>query len=88
MGPQRQWKNMMNPTRMLVSLVLIGTMIATLVNAFLFGSRILTIVLLCVQMSALVWYVLSYIPGGRMFCKKCLKSMCCGGDEEKSESMI
>jgi hypothetical protein len=88
MGPKRQWKNMMKPTRMVVSLILLASMIATLLNAFVFKSRILTIVFLCVQVCALVWYTLSYIPGGRMCCKKLMKSLCCGDDEEKGESMI
>jgi hypothetical protein len=63
-------------------------MIATLVNAFAIKNRLLTIIFLCVQVAALIWYTLSYIPGGRYCCKKLMKTLCCNGDDDKGESMV
>ena len=88
-GPQRQIKNMLDPKRATVSLVFIASMVMTLVSALVLKSNILVIVCTAIQFCSLVWYVLSYIPYGRQYCMKCIKSCCCGAEEgEMSEPIV
>ena len=86
-GPKKQWKNMMKPYRAVVSLVFLGTIVATVVFGFILsGSTLVVAILAAAQFCAMVWYALSYIPYGRKFCGTCLKSCCC--DKEGSYSEI
>eukprot|EP00744_Colponema_vietnamica_P010866 GILI01015309.1.p1 GENE.GILI01015309.1~~GILI01015309.1.p1 ORF type:complete len:171 (+),score=33.08 GILI01015309.1:30-515(+) len=71
-GPQKQWKNMTHKDRAITSLVYIVAMIFTLLSACVWKQPILVLVFVLIQFCALVWYVLSYIPGGRSM----MKSMC------------
>jgi hypothetical protein len=77
---------MLEPKRAIVSLVFLISMASTLVFAIVFSSKLLTIISTAVQFCALVWYVLTYIPYGRKFCMNCLKSCCCGANEEDEKS--
>ena len=86
-GPKKQWKNMMKPYRAVVSLVFLGTIVATVVFGFILSDSTLVVAILAAaQFCAMVWYALSYIPYGRKFCGTCLKSCCC--DKEGSYSEI
>ena len=81
-GPKQQWKNMMKPYRAVVSLVFLGSIIATVVIGLFFTDSPLVVgILAACQFCAMVWYALSYIPFGRKFCGTCLKSCCCGQNE-------
>ena len=85
-GPKKQWKNMMKPYRAVVSLVFLGTIVATVVFGFIFsGSTLVVAILAAAQFCAMVWYALSYIPYGRKFCGTCLKSCCCNKEGSYSE---
>ncbi len=79
---------MLKPTRFVVSLIFLCSMIGTLINSFIIQSWILMIILICTQFCSLIWYTLSYIPGGRTFCTKCLKAICCNKSSDKEESII
>lgn len=87
MGPKKQCENMLNPVRATVSFVLLGSMISTVVLALLGISKILILVSIGIQFCALTWYVLSYIPSGRTYCGRCLKSCLFGGSEDTYESI-
>lgn len=88
MGPKRQIKNMLDPKRATVSIIFVSSMAMTLVSALVIKSNIMVICFTAVQFCSLVWYVLSYIPYGRQYCMKCLKSCCCGGEETEMEAPI
>lgn len=74
MGPKKQCENMMKPQRKLTSLMLFLSMGTCLVMAFSGISKLIVMVGIIFQFITLVWYVLSYIPGGQSLCSKCVKS--------------
>jgi len=71
-GPWRQLKNMLAPTRLIATIIYFAAMIMTLVAAFVVKSALLVIIFLIIQAGALTWYTLSYVPGARFVVKKCL----------------
>ena len=86
-GPQSQWKKMMKKTRMLISIVLLASLIATIIfGGFLYDKdkkwhKLLIIVLMIIQEVSLFWYSLSFIPFGRTIFKKIFCKVCCPSDE-------
>ena len=74
MGPKKQCENMMKPQRKLTSLMLFLSMGTCLIMAFSGISKLIVMVGIIFQFITLVWYVLSYIPGGQSLCSKCVKS--------------
>lgn len=81
-GPAKQFKTMMKPTRMAISIVLILLIIATLVVGIMWSEyEIIILILAGLQFLAMAWYNLSYIPFGRKIVKKIFKK-CCDCDEE------
>jgi len=87
-GPKRQLQNMKHPTRLVVSIILVVSIVMTLISALLISSKLLTIIFIIIQFISLTWYVLSYIPYGREFCTKCMKQCCCGEKSEGSSMPI
>ena len=78
-----QVKKMLEPVRALNTIILLGSMAATIVFALIttgIGS-VLVYISIGVQYAAMVWYILSYIPHGQEFCAGCMKS-CCAGCKE------
>ncbi|EFA84058.1 hypothetical protein PPL_03131 [Heterostelium album PN500] len=71
-GPVKQFKNMMQPTRAICAIVFVLSMILTLVAVFSGWSFILIIFLIIFQVCALLYYIFSYIPYGR----ECLRGIC------------
>ena len=63
-GFQRQLRHMVSTERLPFSAVYVGSMVATLYFATIKKSYLLTVFFSVVQMAALVYYVLSYFPGG------------------------
>eukprot|EP00003_Mantamonas_plastica_P027034 TRINITY_DN5697_c0_g1_i2.p3 TRINITY_DN5697_c0_g1~~TRINITY_DN5697_c0_g1_i2.p3 ORF type:complete len:156 (-),score=27.37 TRINITY_DN5697_c0_g1_i2:655-1122(-) len=74
-GPWRQFKNMTKKNRLIASgiyvLALAGTLWAALKPD---PSVILVILMVVIQFCALIWYCLSYVPGGRATCSALAKS--------------
>jgi hypothetical protein len=70
-GFARQAKNMFKATRLVATLMYLGCLIMTIVSACVLKSFPLTMMFLVLQALALVWYCLSYIPGGRSVLKSC-----------------
>lgn len=73
----KQVKQMMQPIRATCTIVLLISMVVTIVLEVLKIS-FLNWIAYVVQYFAMVWYILSYIPGGQVFCENCLKSCCAG----------
>ena len=74
MGPKKQCENMMKPQRKCTSLILFSSMITCLIMAFAGVSKLIVLVAIAIQFMALIWYVLSYVPGGQRMCSGCIKS--------------
>jgi len=77
-GPRKQCQNMFAKKRRLATVVYFTMMLATLLVAVLSGvppGARLPLVVLCMvlQVLAMIWYSLSYIPFGRDLAKKCCK---------------
>ena len=65
MGPMKQCQSMMDEKRRIATLVYIGSLIMTIVTAFVVKSMLLCLVCIAIQYTALFWYSLSYIPYGQ-----------------------
>ncbi|EGC38887.1 hypothetical protein DICPUDRAFT_93731 [Dictyostelium purpureum] len=73
-GPVKQFKNMMEPHRLICAIVFIASMALTLTAVFLGWSFIIVIFFIILQICALLYYTFSYIPYGR----QCLRGLCSG----------
>ncbi|KYQ88985.1 hypothetical protein DLAC_10199 [Tieghemostelium lacteum] len=71
-GPMKQIKSMVQPTRLICAIVFVLSMILTLVGVFYGWSFIIIIFLIIFQICALLYYIFSYIPYGR----QCLQGVC------------
>ncbi|KAL1502976.1 hypothetical protein AB1Y20_011047 [Prymnesium parvum] len=69
-GPAKQCRDMLAPSRRLASLVYMATLVATLLSVFVFKLVVLALLCILLQALALAWYVLSYIPYGQAGAKK------------------
>ena len=71
-GPKGQLKDMFKKSRLLLTLLYLGSLIATLVLAFLLPENLkgLVLVTLVIQMFAYFLYTFSYVPFGQKILKK------------------
>lgn len=69
-GPQKQFKSMLEETRFIATIVYVGAMVMTLVAAFALKIAVVVIVCVIVQYLAMIWYGLSYIPYARTAVKQ------------------
>ena len=80
-----QVKKMLEPARAVNTVILLGSMAATVTFSILpltsFFWAVIIYVAIAIQYVAMVWYILSYIPHGQEFCAGCMKS-CCAGCKE------
>ena len=72
-GPLRQCRDMMAPSRKLASLVYFFTLVGTLLCIFVLHSGLLSLLFIVLQFVALTWYVLSYIPYGQTAAKSIVR---------------
>ncbi|QDZ22816.1 SFT2-like vesicle transporter protein [Chloropicon primus] len=78
MGPWRQIKNMVKGHRLAATCVYLSSIGFTLYAALKLNSLPLTLIFLLMQICALVWYCMTYIPFGQRMLKGCLGR--CFGD--------
>ncbi|PNW76044.1 hypothetical protein CHLRE_12g549950v5 [Chlamydomonas reinhardtii] len=71
MGPVKQFQRMMEEKRILATIVYIASIAGTLAIAFTTHNPALCLIMLVIQLLALVWYCVTWIPGGQA----ALKSM-------------
>ena len=88
MGPKKQWENMMKPERKFASLLLILSMATCLIMAFSGISKLIILIAIGFQFFCLIWYVLSYIPGGQKLCSSCVKNTISGKNENNGTEMV
>jgi hypothetical protein len=70
-GPMNQFKRMFDKVRIVAAIMYLSLIGLTLFFAFR-GRTTLALVCSILQMLALLWYGLSYIPYARTLVKKCL----------------
>lgn len=83
-GWRQQLKHMVSKERIWFSAAYIASVFATLYSATIMKSYLLSLICCALQMAALIYYVVSYFPGGvesaktvmLMFYRTCLS--CCG----------
>ena len=73
MGPWEQLKSMFNEDRRWATSVYLVSVVLTIVSALKVHSAILVIICIGVQLAALAWYSLSYIPYARDLVWSCVK---------------
>jgi len=78
-GPMNHFKHMLKRDRLPFTAVYVGTLLLTLYFAMGIQSTILTTIAASCQVIALLWFVISYIPGGQTglkFFTKICSSLC------------
>ncbi len=89
-GPSAQLKRMFKETRIVATILFLGSLIGTLVFVFLvdmknnqkWWHRLALFGLIALQFFTLFWYTLSYVPFGRRIFKKICCAICCSEDEK------
>jgi len=83
-GPKRQFKNMFDEKRRTTSIIYLSTLSTSILVCFIplpaAAKMGVLVLLLLVQMSASLWYTLSYVPYGRATARRMLRSVL-SGDE-------
>uniref|UniRef100_UPI00398E60E9 vesicle transport protein SFT2A n=1 Tax=Pristiophorus japonicus TaxID=55135 RepID=UPI00398E60E9 len=74
MGPLKQLKKMVDPNRLIATIVMLLCLILTLCAAFWWHKKGLALVFCILQFLATTWYSLSYIPFARDAVIKCCTS--------------
>jgi len=72
MGPCSQLKSMFHKKRIIATIIYLLSIVLTLVMALAVGNPWLVLLAILIQMGALLWYSLSYIP----YARECLCSCC------------
>ncbi|XP_058886174.1 vesicle transport protein SFT2B-like isoform X1 [Acipenser ruthenus] len=75
MGPLKQMKKMVEPTRAIATTVMLVSLILTLCSAFWWKNKGLAVLFCIMQFFAFAWYSLSFIPFARDAVKSCF-SVC------------
>lgn len=70
MGPMNQLQRMFSETRWIASTVMLSFLLLTLMSAFWWHKKGLTILFCIFQFLAMTWYSISYIPFARDAVKK------------------
>ena len=65
-GPARQARGMLAPSRRVASLVYGASLVSTLLSTLLLRRASLSLLFILLQMLALTWYTLSYVPYGQV----------------------
>eukprot|EP00964_Phaeocystis_antarctica_P014451 scaffold7957_cov55-Phaeocystis_antarctica.AAC.4 len=72
-GPARQARDMLAPSRRVASLVYGASLVSTLLSTLLLRRASLSLLFILIQMLALTWYTLSYVPYGQAAAKSLLR---------------
>lgn len=64
-GPRNHIRHLLSGERLIFTTVYFGTMFATLYAAMGMKSWLFSIIFTVIQILSLVWYLISYIPGGQ-----------------------
>lgn len=72
MGPVAQLQRMFSSTRLIATIAMLGFLALTLMSAFWWQKKGLTILFCVLQFLSMTWYSLSYIP----FARDAVKKLC------------
>ncbi|UJR10311.1 hypothetical protein I4U23_014517 [Adineta vaga] len=75
MGPMNQLKKMFDSSRFIATIIFLICVVMTLVSAIAIKISILVLLFVILQMLALLWYTLSYIPYARDAIKTCCRGL-------------
>jgi len=66
-GPAKQIKALKEPARLIATIIFVAALIFSLVSALLIQMWFVTLLSVVIQLGALIWYILSFIPGAHAF---------------------
>eukprot|EP01127_Copromyxa_protea_P008327 TRINITY_DN1913_c0_g1_i2.p1 TRINITY_DN1913_c0_g1~~TRINITY_DN1913_c0_g1_i2.p1 ORF type:complete len:105 (-),score=12.15 TRINITY_DN1913_c0_g1_i2:32-346(-) len=75
-GPVTQMKQMVDPNRLVATIVFVVSLALTLVAAIWWKKAFLCILFVVIQSLAFIWYSISYIPFARDFIKSFVGDIC------------
>ncbi|XP_062076100.1 uncharacterized protein LOC133780286 [Humulus lupulus] len=75
-GPVQQMRMMFDSARVFATAVYLGCVVLALICALLIHSKILTILAIIIEILALVWYSISYIPFARRMVSELMIRLC------------
>ncbi|KAJ8471452.1 hypothetical protein OPV22_025795 [Ensete ventricosum] len=75
-GPVQQARMMLDPVRIYATAIYVGSAIVALVCALGIHSKMLTLIAIIIEICALVWYSLSYVPFARQMVSETFTSCC------------
>ncbi|KAM7266888.1 hypothetical protein ACFE04_009054 [Oxalis oulophora] len=75
-GPMQQLRMMFDATRIIATCVYFAFVVLALISALVIHSKVLTIVFIILEICALIWYSLSYIPFARRIVSNIMVRFC------------
>ncbi|XP_045808630.1 vesicle transport protein SFT2B isoform X1 [Trifolium pratense] len=76
LGPAQQMAVMFDPVRVFATAIYLGCVVIALICALLIHSKVLTLLAIIVEIGALIWYSLSYIPFARRMVSELMIRLC------------
>ncbi|KAF6173035.1 hypothetical protein GIB67_006411 [Kingdonia uniflora] len=76
MGPGRQIRMMFDPVRLYASAIYLGSVFLALICGLLIHNKLLTLLAIIIEIPALIWYSLSYVPFARRMVSELVLRFC------------
>ncbi|KAG4912187.1 hypothetical protein JHK82_052770 [Glycine max] len=76
LGPAQQLGMMVDPVRVFATAIYLGCVVIALICALWIHSKVLTIIAIIIEIGALIWYSLSYIPFARRMVSELMIRLC------------
>ncbi|KAK7293767.1 hypothetical protein RJT34_16640 [Clitoria ternatea] len=76
LGPMQQLGMMFDPVRAFATAIYLGCVVMALICALWIHSKLLTIIAIIIEIAALFWYSLSYIPFARRMVSELMIRLC------------
>ncbi|KEH40302.1 putative vesicle transport protein, Got1/SFT2 [Medicago truncatula] len=76
LGPAQQMEMMFDPVRVFATAIYLGCVVIALICALLIHSKVLTLLAIIIEICALMWYSLSYIPFARRMVSELMIRLC------------
>nr|ACU17006.1 unknown [Glycine max] len=76
LGPAQQLGMMVDPVRVFATAIYLGCVAIALICALWIHSKVLTIIAIIIEIGALIWYSLSYIPFARRMVSELMIRLC------------
>ncbi|CAL0324050.1 unnamed protein product [Lupinus luteus] len=76
LGPAKQYRMMFDPVRVFATTIYLGCVVIALICALWIHSKLLTMIAIIIEIGALIWYSLSYIPFARRMVSELMIRLC------------